>query len=35
MTGTPYVMRMATGLRKPKNQVPGTDIAGRVRPTHA
>ena len=30
MTGTPYVMRMATGLRKPKNRVPGTDIAGTV-----
>jgi NADPH:quinone reductase-like Zn-dependent oxidoreductase len=30
MTGTPYVMRMATGLRKPRNQVPGTDIAGTV-----
>jgi NADPH:quinone reductase-like Zn-dependent oxidoreductase len=30
MSGTPYVMRMATGLRKPKNQVPGSDIAGTV-----
>jgi NADPH:quinone reductase-like Zn-dependent oxidoreductase len=30
MSGTPYVMRMATGLRRPKNQVPGTDIAGIV-----
>jgi len=30
MTGSPYVMRMATGLRRPKNQVPGTDIAGTV-----
>jgi NADPH:quinone reductase-like Zn-dependent oxidoreductase len=30
MTGTPYPMRMATGLRRPKNQVPGTDIAGTV-----
>ena len=30
MTGSPYLMRMATGLRKPKNQVPGTDIAGTV-----
>jgi NADPH:quinone reductase-like Zn-dependent oxidoreductase len=30
MSGTPYVMRMATGLRKPKNQVPGTDVAGTV-----
>ena len=30
MTGDPYVMRMATGLRKPKNPVPGTDVAGTV-----
>jgi len=30
MTGTPYVMRMGTGISKPKNQVPGTDIAGTV-----
>jgi NADPH:quinone reductase-like Zn-dependent oxidoreductase len=30
MTGKPYVMRMATGLRKPKNAIPGTDIAGTV-----
>jgi NADPH:quinone reductase-like Zn-dependent oxidoreductase len=30
MSGTPYVMRMATGLRRPKQQVPGTDIAGTV-----
>jgi NADPH:quinone reductase-like Zn-dependent oxidoreductase len=30
MTGSPYVMRMATGMRKPKNPVPGTDIAGTV-----
>ena len=30
MTGTPYVMRLATGLSKPKNPVPGTDIAGTV-----
>ena len=28
--GVPYVVRMATGLRKPKNRVPGTDIAGTV-----
>jgi NADPH:quinone reductase-like Zn-dependent oxidoreductase len=28
--GLPYVLRMATGLRKPKNHVPGTDIAGTV-----
>jgi NADPH:quinone reductase-like Zn-dependent oxidoreductase len=30
MTGKPFVMRMATGLRAPKNPVPGTDIAGTV-----
>ena len=30
MTGSPFVMRMATGLRTPKNPVPGTDIAGTV-----
>ena len=30
MTGMPYVMRMGTGLSKPKNPVPGTDIAGTV-----
>jgi NADPH:quinone reductase-like Zn-dependent oxidoreductase len=30
MTGVPYVMRMGTGLRKPKNPIPGTDIAGTV-----
>jgi NADPH:quinone reductase-like Zn-dependent oxidoreductase len=30
MTGKPYVMRMATGLRKPKNPIPGTDVAGIV-----
>jgi NADPH:quinone reductase-like Zn-dependent oxidoreductase len=30
MTGHPYVMRLGTGLRKPKNPVPGTDIAGTV-----
>jgi len=30
MTGSPYLMRLATGLRKPKHQVPGTDIAGTV-----
>jgi NADPH:quinone reductase-like Zn-dependent oxidoreductase len=28
--GVPYVARMATGLRKPKNHVPGTDISGTV-----
>jgi NADPH:quinone reductase-like Zn-dependent oxidoreductase len=30
MTGSPFVMRMATGLRKPKVRVPGTDVAGTV-----
>lgn len=30
MTGKPFVMRMATGLRKPKHPVPGTDVAGTV-----
>jgi NADPH:quinone reductase-like Zn-dependent oxidoreductase len=30
MTGEPFVMRFATGLRKPKERVPGTDIAGTV-----
>jgi NADPH:quinone reductase-like Zn-dependent oxidoreductase len=30
MTGLPYVMRMASGPRRPKNRVPGTDIAGTV-----
>ena len=30
MTGSPFVMRFATGLRRPKHRVPGTDIAGTV-----
>jgi NADPH:quinone reductase-like Zn-dependent oxidoreductase len=30
MTGVPYVMRMGTGLSKPKIHVPGTDVAGMV-----
>src|SRR5687768_2883223 len=30
MTGVPYIMRMATGLRRPKHRVPGTDVAGTV-----
>jgi NADPH:quinone reductase-like Zn-dependent oxidoreductase len=30
MTGVPYVMRLGTGLSKPKNPVPGTDIAGTI-----
>jgi NADPH:quinone reductase-like Zn-dependent oxidoreductase len=28
--GVPYIVRMSTGLRKPRNRVPGTDIAGTV-----
>jgi len=30
MRGLPYLLRMATGPRKPKNRVPGTDVAGTV-----
>src|SRR5678815_4165116 len=30
MTGSPFVMRFATGLRQPKNPIPGTDVAGTV-----
>jgi NADPH:quinone reductase-like Zn-dependent oxidoreductase len=30
MTGSPFVMRFATGLRKPKNRVPGSDVSGTV-----
>lgn len=30
MRGWPYVARMTTGLLKPKNRVPGREIAGRV-----
>ncbi len=30
MTGEPYVMRLGTGLTKPKQRVPGTDVAGTV-----
>jgi NADPH:quinone reductase-like Zn-dependent oxidoreductase len=30
MTGSPFVMRFATGLRRPKNRVPGTDVSGIV-----
>jgi NADPH:quinone reductase-like Zn-dependent oxidoreductase len=30
MVGQPYFLRLATGPRKPKNRVPGTDIAGIV-----
>ncbi|HET7723423.1 MAG TPA: NAD(P)-dependent alcohol dehydrogenase [Propionibacteriaceae bacterium] len=30
VTGAPHFVRMATGLRKPKNRVPGTDISGTI-----
>ena len=30
MTGKPYAMRLATGIRRPKNPVPGRDVAGIV-----
>jgi NADPH:quinone reductase-like Zn-dependent oxidoreductase len=30
MTGRPFLMRMATGLRHPRQPIPGTDIAGTV-----
>ena len=30
LRGVPYVMRVVFGLRKPKREVPGTDVAGRV-----
>lgn len=30
MTGRPYLMRLATGVRAPKQPVPGTDVAGTV-----
>jgi NADPH:quinone reductase-like Zn-dependent oxidoreductase len=30
MTGSPFVMRFSTGMRTPRNQVPGTDVAGTV-----
>jgi NADPH:quinone reductase-like Zn-dependent oxidoreductase len=30
MTGIPYVMRLGTGMRKPKSRVRGTDVAARV-----
>jgi len=33
MTGSPFIMRMATGLRRPKDRVPGTDVAGTVEAT--
>jgi NADPH:quinone reductase-like Zn-dependent oxidoreductase len=30
IAGSPFIMRMATGIRAPKNPVPGTDVAGTV-----
>ncbi|WP_374455413.1 NAD(P)-dependent alcohol dehydrogenase [Nocardioides sp.] len=30
MTGKPYAVRLATGLRRPRNPVPGRDVAGVV-----
>src|SRR6188508_3162195 len=30
MTGKPYAMRLVTGMRHPKNWVPGRDVAGVV-----
>jgi NADPH:quinone reductase-like Zn-dependent oxidoreductase len=30
MTGKPYAVRLATGLRRPRNPVPGRDVAGTV-----
>ena len=30
LRGTPYLMRMATGLFKPRHDVPGLDLAGQV-----
>lgn len=30
MTGKPYAMRLATGFRRPRNPVPGRDVAGVV-----
>ena len=30
MTGKPYAMRLVTGMRHPKNRVPGRDVAGIV-----
>ena len=30
MRGVPYVMRMVFGLRKPRREIPGLDIAGQV-----
>ncbi|MEM9521243.1 MAG: NAD(P)-dependent alcohol dehydrogenase [Actinomycetota bacterium] len=30
LTGTPYVLRLQNGIRRPKRVVPGADVAGRI-----
>ena len=30
MNGLPYLVRLVSGLLRPKNHVPGSDVAGRV-----
>jgi NADPH:quinone reductase-like Zn-dependent oxidoreductase len=30
MTGVPYMVRIAFGLRRPRNAIPGRDVAGRI-----
>ena len=30
LTGTPYLVRLTNGLRRPRHPVPGADVAGRV-----
>src|SRR3954454_12202215 len=30
LRGVPYVMRLGVGLRRPRREIPGLDIAGRV-----
>ena len=30
MMGTPYIMRLGAGLRRPRKRVPGFDVAGRI-----
>ena len=30
LTGVPYVMRLVAGLRRPRREIPGLDIAGQV-----
>jgi NADPH:quinone reductase-like Zn-dependent oxidoreductase len=35
MTGKPYAVRLATGLRRPRNPIPGRDVAGTVVETGA